>query len=161
MAKHRRITFAKGTVGRFAKKHGITMTYTQVPAIMICRKDDHPGQKHFILTFKAPGGKFLKLPYSQGALVEGYPELPGVLEGLGSDMTAYESNPTAEEFCSAFGIDPEDCEEEFEVMEGLIDGLRKFFTPAAYAELLDMACQGDAFEMEGGREWRRSLTCEL
>lgn len=158
MAIHRRITFAKGTVGRYIKKHGLTMTYLRVPPEMICRVQSHPGQKHFILTFRKPDGRLMKVPYSQGAGVKEYPEIMGVLESLASDALLYHEYNTAKDYCEDFEIPEEDCLEQFEILEAVVKRTLEFLGAQAYDELLKMGIEG-RFEMEGDTGWQRSLTC--
>lgn len=160
MALHRRITFAKGTVGRYVKKHGLTMTYLQVPAAMICRVQSHPGEKHFILTFRKPDGRLMRIPYSQGSGVKDYPEIFGVLEGLASDILLYHDNPTARAYCEEFEIAEEDCEEGFKLLEAVALRTLEFLGSEAYNELTEMSIEG-RFEMEGARRWQRSSICGL
>lgn len=160
MAMHRRLTFAKGTMGRFIKKHGLTMTYLQVPAIMICKVDTHPGQKHFILTFRKPDGRLLKVPYSQGSAVKDYPEIVGVLDDLISDVQIYHEYQTPEAYCDAFEIPEDECEDDFELLKSIAEQVLAFLGAEAYTELLELQSEG-GFEMEGDMGWQRSLTCGL
>ena len=155
---HRRITFAAGTVGRFIKKHGIRMQYTQVPDFVICRKQTHPGEKFFLLTFQKPGGGYMKVPYSQGSAVQGYPEIEEVLSGMASDNLTYHEYPTPEAFCGAFSVPEEDCEDQFKILEGLVERTSKFLGAQAYEEMLQMVQEG-RFELEGGMRWERPLSC--
>jgi hypothetical protein len=157
---HRRITFARGTVGRFIKKHGIRMQYTQVPPFMICRKQTHPGEKFFLLTFQKPGGGYMKVPYSQGSGVKGYPEIEEVLGGMASENLIYNEYQTPEAFCQAFSVPDEDCEDQFKVLEGMAERTAEFLGAEAYTEMLEMAQEG-GFELEGGTGWQRPLTCGL
>jgi hypothetical protein len=161
MAEHRRKTFAKGSVGRFIQKYGLTMSTTRVTADMICRKQDHPGQKFFILTFRKPGGGLIKIPYSQGSGVKEYPEIVGVLGGLASDVRLYLDYPTPEDYCGSFGIDEEDCEDAFRVLKEVAERTVEFLGPQAYAELLEMSQDPDRFELEGVMGWQRSSICGL
>lgn len=156
---HKRITFAKGTLGRFLKKYGLTMATTEVPAIIICRVQTHPGEKFFILTFRTTSGRLLKIPYSQGGGVEGYPEIGDVLGGLARDIMLYLEYPTPEEYGDAFGIPMEEWEEHFDRLQAVANSTTQFLGEAAYDELLQMAQDPDRFEMEGAMSWQRSLTC--
>lgn len=159
MAEHRRYTFRPGTIGRFIKKYGITFNYLQVPPIMICRKQDHPGEKHFLLTLQTRAGGYLKIPLSQGAGIRGWPEIEQTLERLASDVLTYFDYPTPEDYGSAFGTDIEDWEQDFEVVKALTKATEKFLGGEAFRELIQRAHQG--FEMEGDRGWRRQRTCGL
>lgn len=161
MASHKRKTFAKGTVGRFIKKHGLSMHYTQVPAIMICRTQTHEGEKFFILTFRKPGGGLLKIPYSQGAGVKEYPEIVGVLGGLASDVRLYHEYQTPQAYGEAFSIPMEDWEDAFEQLQEVAERTSEFLGAEAYTELLEMSEDPDRFEMEGVMGWQRSSTCGL
>lgn len=160
MAIHRRITFAKGSVGRFIKKHGLSMTYLEVPPEMICRVRSHEGEKFFILTFRKSNGQLMKVPYSQGALVREYPEIVGILGSLAGEMLTYYQNETAESFCSEFSIPEDECEKQWATLKTLAERNEEFFGAEAYDELIQMSMEG-RFEMEGAKGWQRSLTCGL
>jgi hypothetical protein len=161
MASHKRKTFAKGTVGRFIKKHGLSMYYTQVIPEMICRTQTHEGEKFFILTFRKPGGGLMKIPYSQGSGVKDYPEIVGVLDGLAADILMYQEYQTPRAYCEAFEIDLDDCEEAFKLLEGVNERTLEFLGAEAYNELLAMGQEPGRFEMEGVMGWQRSSTCGL
>jgi hypothetical protein len=161
MAKHKRLTFASGSVGRFIKKHGLSMTYTEVPPRMICRERTHPGEKFFLLTFKTPRGGYMKIPYSQGSGVKEYPEIVGVLDGLASDVLLYEEYQTPQAFGEAFGLPEDEWDDAFKQLEAVAQRTAEFLGPQAYAELLEMGQDPNRFEMEGVMGWQRSLTCGL
>ena len=146
-------------MGRFIKKHRISMTYTEVPAFMICRVDDHKGQKHFILTFRNGSGGLLKIPYSQGAAVKGYPEVEDLLEGIASDILLVNEYQTAEAFCYGMGIPEDECQDIFDRLTRRDQDMRTFLGAEAYDELGELAIQ-DRFEMEGAAWWQRNhRTC--
>jgi hypothetical protein len=158
MAVHKRITFQTGTLGRFIKKHGVTFGTLQVPPFMICMEQDHPGQKFFILTFRNREGRILKIPYMQGAAIEGLPQLEQSLATLAADAHIYSEYDTPEEHGRAFGEDEEDWVENFEKLGGLVEGVMKFFGEKAFNELMELT-QGQDLEMEGDRGWWRQRTC--
>lgn len=158
MATHRRITFARGTLGRFIKKHGLRMHFLEVPAYMICKVDDKGEEKHFILTFNKRGGGILKIPYSQGSSVEGYPDIEGMMEGLASDIVLADQYDSAESFCEALGIPEEDCLDIFQRLNQRNEDIHKFLGSEAYEELAGLSVQG-GYEMEGDSQWRRASTC--
>lgn len=151
--KHRKITFVPGTLGRFIRKHQIYFDYLEVPPEMICRKRDHPGEKFFILTLRRPSvGRLLKIPFSQGALVRHWPSIERTLETIAADSMMYLSNPTLEEFVSAFGLEDEaDAQENFEIIKSLAERTKAFLGDEAFDELIDMEVKG--YEMEGDRTW--------
>lgn len=159
MAKHRRITFQPGTLGRFVKKHGITFKAIPVYPEMICMKQDHPGQKFFILVLTDREGKGLRVPYMQGADVQGLPELESTLENLAADARLYFDYPTPEEYGSAFGEDEEDWEKNFEILESLAERTMEFLGEPAFNELMALVSD-EGFELEGDSGWRRrQRTC--
>ncbi len=161
MAKYRRITFARGSLGRFIKKHGIWMTVLQVPAFMICRKDSHPGERHFILTFWNREGRILKIPYSQGSAIMVDPEITQVLGAIASDVRMFWEFGSAKEFGYAFGFEDDEAEEGFENVKALAKNLDEFLGLDAYNEFMSLATESDdPFEMEGARRCLRLPTCE-
>lgn len=154
---HKRITFASGTLGRFIKKHGITFRYLQVPPEMICRRQDHPGEKHFILNLAKRGGGTIRIPFSQGAGISTWPDLEETLERLAADVLMYHDTPDPKGFVMTWGSDIEDWEQEFEIVKALTKATQEFLGEKAFNELIEMAHRG--FEMEGDRGWRRQQTC--
>jgi len=157
VAKHKGYTFRPGTVSRFAKKHGIRFSYIEVYAGMICMKQDHPGQKFFILKLSNPEGRTLRIPYMQGAAVKGFPELKHTLEMIADDSRLYFEVETAEEYCAEFSIDEWECEKAFEILKSLVGRSKEFFGEKAFDELMNMQEQG--YEMEGDTGWRRHQIC--
>lgn len=155
--KHKKITFIPGTLGRYIRKHQISFTYLEVPPEMICRRREHEGEKFFILTLRRPSGALLKIPYSQGVLVRHWPTIEGTLETIASDSMMYLSNPTFEEFISAFDLeDDAEAFENYEVIKSLAERTKAFLGEAAFEELIDMETKG--YEMEGDRIWPKR-TC--
>lgn len=158
MARHRGYTFRAGTLGRFIKKHGITFDYLQVPPELICRRLEHPGEKHFILTLRKRGsGGLMKLPFTQGADVKEWPELEETLEILIMDVLMYYQYPTPREFVMSWGADMDDWEQEFNILKALTEKTQEFFGEEAFQELITLGSEG--FEMGGDRGWRRQRTC--
>lgn len=152
MARHRKYTFMPGTIGRFVKKHGITFDYLQVPPEMICRRQDHPGEKFFILTYRRPGA-ILKIPYSQGSAVRTWPTVEQSMESWGADILLFIRSESPEDLAGDFGGEIEDAEAQWEVLESLTQRSRAFLGPEAFEELVNMAVRG--FELEGDSGWRR------
>lgn len=149
---HKKYTFMPGTVGRFIKKHGIMFDYLQVPPAMICRRQDHPGEKFFILTYRKEG-RILKTPYSQGGGVKTWPTAEQSLEGLASDILLYLNHTSVEDLAASFGGEIEDWDEQWEVLKSLTESAKKFLGQEAFDELIEMAVKG--FELEGDSGWRR------
>lgn len=155
--KHRKITFVPGTLGRYIRKHQISFDYLEVPPEMICRKRDHAGEKFFILTLRRPDGRLLKIPYSQGVGVRHWPAIEATLEMIASDSMLYLSNPTFEDFVSAFGLEDEaEAEQNYEVIKSMAERAKAFLGDEAFNELIDMEIKG--YEMEGDRTWPKR-TC--
>lgn len=149
---HKRLTFIPGTIGRLVKKYGISFDYLQVPPHMICRKQDHPGEKFFILTLRRQGA-VLKLPYSQGYGVKTWPTIEETLENLAADILLYINHESAEDLASEFGGEFDDWGEQWEVLEALYERTRAFLGLQGFQELIDMATSG--FELGGDNRWQR------
>lgn len=152
--KHRKITFIPGTLGRFIRKYQIYFEYLEVHPEMICRKRDHEGEKFFILTLHRPSvGRLLKIPYSQGVGVRHWPTIERTLEMVASDSMLYLSNPTLQDFISAFGLEDDEyeAEKQYEVIKSVAERTKAFLGEEAFNELIDLEIKG--YEMEGDRTW--------
>lgn len=157
MAKHRGYTFRPGTISRFAKMNGLKLAAIEVSPEMVCMKQEHPGERFFLLNIRNSSGNILRIPYMQGYGVRGEPELNPTLEKLASDARLYFEYGTAEQYCEAFSIPEWECEKAFEVLEHLVGRTREFLGEKAFGDLLGMPFEG--FEMEGDRGWRNKQTC--
>lgn len=157
MPEHRRYTFRPGSINRFTKKYGIRFNALQVYAGMICMREEHPGQKFFILKLTNAEGRALRIPYKQGSGVKGLPELKSTIEMLAADCHLYFDYDTVEAYCEAFGKDEIECEKDFEIMQFIVGRTREFLGEEAFGELMKMHEGG--FEMEGDRGWRSHQTC--
>ncbi len=156
---HKEYSFLPGSLKRFIKKYQITFDYLQVPPEMICRKQDHPGQKFFLLTLRRPGA-IMKTPFSQGAAVREWPSIEQTLTGLGSDIMLTLTHRSSEEYALTFGYDPddEDTEKEWATLQYITEKMKEFLGPEGFDEFVAMAQKGfemGGFALGGDRIWLR------
>lgn len=160
---HRQFSFMPGSLKRFITKYKITFDYLQVPPHMICRKQDHYGQKFFILTYRRPDGKILKMPYSQGAAVKDWPTIERSLYSLGADVMMYLGYDSVESFAQAFQFDPDDdAEDQWDTLKRITEDIRSFLGQEGFEEFIGMAQKNfemGSFTLGGDRVWLRQGTC--
>ena len=150
---HRRLTFARGSIGRFIQRQGLSLEVKRVAPEVIQRRESHSRERHYVLTLYNRRGRILTVPYSMGALIEEEPTAQRLLETLGSDALIYYEYGTPEDLGMAFGSDPENWEEEFSAIKMQTLAFREFLGEQAFEDFMNMAQRG--FEMEGDEEWRR------
>lgn len=153
---HRRLTFAKGSLGRFIQRHGLSLQVKRVAPEVVQRRESHPGERHYLLTLYNRQGRILTMPYLQGALVEEEPTTERLLESLGADAVLYYDYGSVEEYGRAFGSDPDDWDEEFLALKEQTLAFRGFLGEQVFDDLMNMAQRG--FEMEGDTAWPRIRT---
>lgn len=153
---HRRLTFARGSLGRFIQRYGLSLQAKQVAPEVVHRRESHPGERHYVITLYNRRGGTLTIPWSQGALVEEEPNIERILETLGSDAGLYYEYGTPEDLGMAYGIDPEDWEGDFNAIKMQTLAFREFLGEQAFDDLMNMAQRG--FEMEGDRRWLNMRT---
>jgi hypothetical protein len=138
-ARERDVSFRAGSVGRFAKKHGIEMDFT--PVQMNPWRDPREKRfpsRHYMIRLTKPGKEFTTA-FSMGFGIAGPPTLSMVLTSTAHDALDLESNRrNFLEYADSFGLDPGDPWEQRHFLDFVehIDKFRSFLGPEAYNELL-------------------------
>jgi len=138
-AKERDVTFRAGTIGRFAKRHGIEMDFTPVQGNpMRNPREPRSPSRHYIVRLLRPGKEY-STPYSMGFGIPGPPTLSMVVSSIAMDaMTLEESGRDFLDYADTWGIDPSDPWEQRHFLDFLqmMDDFKAFLGPEAYQELL-------------------------
>lgn len=137
--RERDVTFRAGSVGRFAKKHGIEMDFTPVQSNpwRDPREKRFPS-RHYIVRFMK-GGKEFTTAFSMGFGIASPPTLTMVLISSAHDALSLESNKRDFlEYADSYGLDPSDTWQQRHFLDFLehMDQFRAFLGPEAYNELL-------------------------
>lgn len=138
--RERDVTFRAGSVGRFAKKHGIEMDFTPVQANPTMNPHERRRfpSRHYIVRF-IKGDKEYSIPFSMGFGIAGPPTLTEVLASVAHDALDLENHGrNFLDFADEMSIDPTDRWEQKHFMDyvQMMDDFKAFLGPEAYRELL-------------------------
>lgn len=138
-AKERDVSFRSGSIGRFAKKHGIEMDFTPVQGNPHRNPQErrHPS-RHYIVRFTRPGKEYTT-PFSMGFGIPGPPTLSMVMSSIAMDAMSLEgARRDFLNYAEEYGIDPTDPWEQKNFLDFLqmMDDFKAFLGPEAYKELL-------------------------
>ena len=137
--RERDVSFRAGSIGRFAKKHGIEMDFTPVQLNPLRNpREPRSPSRHYIVRLIRPGKEY-STPFSMGYGIVGPPTLAMVVSSIARDaMSLEESGRNFLEYADTFGIDASDTWEQRHFLDFLqmMDDFKAFLGPEAYRELL-------------------------
>lgn len=124
------------TIAEFIRRHMLPMSVSQVDHNR--NMPDSSDMDHWRCTLRAPGGKRMRVTFSQGRGHHGAePELDSVLNCLASDASV--DGMTFADFCDEYGYD-EDSRKDFRTFRQCVrqtDKLKALLGQDLFAELLN------------------------
>ncbi len=137
-SEHRELTFAQGTFGRFAKKHGMTLEINPINPATLQEDPRVPRTNLFIVSLQK-GGKHYSTMMEFERIFETMPIVEDVLEYMANEIAAYRygsKNPRT--LAKAFNLSPSspNFQKYFEQLEQTVGGIRVFLGEQVYQEFI-------------------------